>query len=308
METTQNLTHQTVLAKEAVDALLHDATTHTAPVYVDATFGGGGHSRLILQQLPPQGRLLAMDCDQVAAERARDLSSSAFMFAHRNYSDLALALPEHGVEQVCGVLFDLGVSSMQLDDGARGFSFNADAPLDMRMDQRTPLSAFDWLQHKSEVEIRQVLRKFGEEPEARRIARMLFERRATLTTTAALAQAVRDSKRQPTPPGRHPATRTFQAIRIAVNEELVHLQKGLEAARQALVVGGRLVVIAFHSLEDRIAKQLATAVTLPGMGRVGGSNLQAVGRMQRPSAEEITDNPRARSACMRVFIKIATAA
>lgn len=308
MAESENLAHQTVLAQEAVAALFAPALARAAaPVYVDATFGGGGHSRRILSRLPPRGRLLALDCDEAAAARAARMPPENFRFFRRNYSELAAALREGAAGDVCGVLFDLGVSSLQLDDAGRGFSFAADAPLDMRLDRRRGLAAAQWLAQSGEEDIRRALRQFGEEPEARRVARSLFARRAEISTTGQLAAAVRDAKRQPTP-GRHPATRTFQAIRIAVNDELAHLQKGLEAARDALITGGRLVVIAFHSLEDRIVKRLGAAATLPGIGRVGGSNLRAEGRMRRPSAAEVAANPRARSACMRVFTKMAEAA
>ena len=300
------IAHRTVFAEEAVAALLAVPPAGDAPVYVDATFGGGGHSRLILQNMPKDARLLALDCDARAAEFAAaqgQAQGGGFVFARRNYSELEEVLDEHGLHNVRGVLFDLGVSSMQLDEAARGFSFQADAPLDMRMDSRAEVSAAEWLQQASEEEIRTVLRQFGEEPEARRIAAALAAQREGIRTTGALALAVAAAKRRPSPPGRHPATRTFQAIRMAVNDELAHLQKGLAAARRALQVGGRLVVIAFHSLEDRMVKRLAAVTALPGIGRVGSGDLQPVGRMRRPSAEEVAANPRARSACLRVFAK-----
>lgn len=307
MAAAEAIAHQPVLAEEAVTALLAAVPQHTQPVVVDATFGGGGHSRRIIRQLPANGRLLALDCDETAAARAARCQAPGFIFARRNYSELAAVLAECGIAEVCGILFDLGVSSMQLDDGARGFSFNQDAPLDMRMDRRGGLSAAEWLQQSDEEEICRVLRQFGQEPEARRIARRLAAARQRPATTAQLAQAVREAKKRPTPPAHHPATRTFQAIRIAVNDELGQLQKGLDAARRALAAGGRLVVIAFHSLEDRMVKQLIPTAALPGIGRVSATQLQAVGRLQRPSEAEIAANPRARSARMRVFRKLGSA-
>ena len=314
MEAAEAIIHKTVLAVPAVEALLAAPVQVAAPVFIDATFGGGGHSRLILQRLPAGGRLLALDCDAAAAARAREISdeddkkgtseAKRFTFVRCNYSELAQVLEEQVVSGVSGVLFDLGVSSMQLDDAARGFSFNADAPLDMRMDSRSGLSAAEWLQRSSEEDIYRALRRYGEEPEARRIARRLFAGRNSIRTTGALAQAVCEAKKQRTPRGRHPATRSFQALRIAVNDELAHLHKGLAAARQVLVAGGRLVVIAFHSLEDRLVKKLAVSPALPGIGRVGVTDLCPIGRMRRPAAAEVAANPRARSACMRVFSKV----
>lgn len=315
MEKVADLTHETVFRAEAVAALLDGGAPAGGDAsdagggdraaggwFVDATFGGGGHSRLLLEQMPADGRLLALDCDEVAAARAAAVCHPRFDFARRDFAELTAVLEERCIAGVCGVLFDLGVSSMQLDDISRGFSFRGEAELDMRLDRRSGVSAADWLRNNDEKTIRAALRRYGEEPEAGRVARALFAARGTANTTTAFADIVRAAKRRPTP-GRHPATRAFQALRIVVNDELENLRRGLDAARRALVVGGRLVVIAFHSLEDRIAKRLTFAETFPGFGRVGGGDLSPVGRMRRPSEEEVAANPRARSACLRVFVK-----
>lgn len=310
------LRHEAVMAQPAVAALLGGAAAAAEGgegrgVFVDATFGGGGHSRLVLREMPAAARLLALDCDEEAAVRAEALrreggvGEGRFWFVRCNYSRLGEVVRECGPRRVCGVLFDLGVSSLQLDEAGRGFSFMADAPLDMRMDRRGGVSAAEWLAQAREEDVCAVLRRFGEEPEARRVARALAARRGEIVRTGDLARVVCEAKKRRAPAGRHPATRVFMALRMAVNEELRHLQEGLAAARRVLVVGGRLVVIAFHSLEDRMVKRLAVAPALPRLGRVAGGDLAPVGRMRRACAAEVAANPRARSACLRVFEKVA---
>lgn len=295
------LTHQPVFYAEAVGAALA-AMPGAGDTVVDATFGGGGHSRALLEKLPADCRLLALDCDEFAAARAAAIKKPNFTFVRRNFAALSEVLAALDIGGVRAVLFDLGVSSLQLDAPTRGFSFRYDSALDMRLDRRDGETAMQWLQNNDEAAICAALKNYGEEPEARRVARVLFARRADLMTTAALVDAVTAAKKRPTP-GKHPATRVFQALRIAVNQELENLQKGLDAAVRALLVGGRLVVIAFHSLEDRIVKRLTAGATFPGWGRMAGYPLRPVGRMQRPSVAEVAANPRARSARLRVFTK-----
>ena len=302
MEEAAHLNHETVMREAAVAALLGGGAS-SGDVFVDATFGGGGHSHLLLKKLPEGCRLIALDCDEYAAERAKRLTHPSFSFARCNYADMEDALNARSVGAVRGMLFDLGLSSMQLDSPERGFSFRAAGELDMRMDRRTGQTVAQWLRDVDEKTLAAALRDYGEEPEASRIAKALCVERGYLTTTAALAQAVVAAKKKPSPPGKHPATRVFQALRIAINHELQRLRQGLNMACDKLAVGGRLVVIAFHSLEDRIAKRLAVVDSFPGFGRVSASGLRQIGRMCRPSKEEIAANPRARSACMRVFVK-----
>lgn len=315
MATLADLKHAAVMPQEAVAAVLAGqcAAADSESVFVDATFGAGGHSRLLLQQLAPHQRLLALDCDEYAEQHARAVAATHknFAFARRNFADLQAVLAELSIPQVCGVLFDLGVSSMQLDMMERGFSFNSSAPLDMRMDRRDGQTLMEWLSQQDEEGIARVIRQYGEEPQARRIARSICMHRDALTTTQQLADVVcaasraRGGVRNKTKI--HPATKVFQSLRIALNQELEKLQAGLQAACNALAVGGRLVVIAFHSLEDRMVKRLGRAASLPNIGRVYHHNMRAVGKMQRASADEVAGNPRARSACMRVFVKVADA-
>lgn len=295
--------HRTVMPSEAVDALLAGGCRAADGVFVDATFGAGGHSRLLLARLQAPQRLLALDCDETAAQHAARMSPPNFIFARRNFAELPAVLAEQSISQVCGVLFDLGVSSMQLEAMPRGFSFRSSAPLDMRLDRRDGETLQQWLVRQDEAGICEAIRRFGEEPEARNIARAIYQNREQLATTQQLAEVITAACRRPPKPGIHPATQVFQALRIAVNRELEKLQSGLAAACGALVAGGRLVVIAFHSLEDRIVKQLGVGQSLPGLGQVARPRMQAVGKMQRASADEVRANPRARSACMRVFVK-----
>ncbi len=303
--------HEPVLVEEAVDALAITAPASTARLYVDATFGRGGHATRILQLLGPEDRLLAIDRDPeaVAAARARFDQDPRVVVVGAAFGALASLVQAHGAGRVCaGILFDLGVSSPQLDDPTRGFSFQADGPLDMRMDPARGESAAAWLARASGDEIRDVIRELGEERHAGRIARAIVETRGSepLTRTGQLAALIarvvrgRDG-------GKHPATRSFQAIRMHVNDELGELARGLEAALRSLSPGGRLAVISFHSLEDRMVKQFMRrqAQPDPAWARLPvappfDAALRLVGRKQRASDAEVARNPRARSAILRV--------
>ncbi|RRQ24672.1 16S rRNA (cytosine(1402)-N(4))-methyltransferase RsmH [Guyparkeria sp. SCN-R1] len=301
---TFDASHDTVLRDEAVDNLVTDS----AGIYVDGTFGRGGHSRAILAKLSAKGRLVGFDRDAEAADSAARLADedSRFSFIKASFSGWGEALAEHGIDQpVDGVMFDLGVSSPQLDQAERGFSFRFDGPLDMRMDQSHGPSAADWLAVAEEEEIRDVLFRLGEERFARRIAAGIVDRReqAPLTRTTDLVDCVvaaiprRD-------PNKHPATRTFQAIRLYINKELDEITRALEQALEHLAPGGRLVVISFHSLEDRIVKRFIRDHSTAGKdffgNPVGEVALKKVGKAIRAGREETAKNPRARSAIMRV--------
>ncbi|MDQ2640950.1 MAG: 16S rRNA (cytosine(1402)-N(4))-methyltransferase RsmH [Pseudomonadota bacterium] len=303
--------HEPVLVEEAVDALALAAQPGVARLYVDATFGRGGHAARILDRLGSQDRLLAIDRDPeaIAAARARFGAEPRLVVAGAAFGALASLVQAHGQGRACaGVLFDLGVSSPQLDDPARGFSFQADGPLDMRMDPARGESAAAWLARAPVDEIRDVIRDLGEERHAGRIARAIVEARSIepLTRTGQLAQLIarvvrgRDG-------GKHPATRTFQAIRMHVNDELGELRRGLAAALEVLAPGGRLAVISFHSLEDRIVKQFmrSQAQPDPAWARLPIAPdfvpaLKPVGKKRRATEEELARNPRARSAVLRV--------
>ncbi|HMT16475.1 MAG TPA: 16S rRNA (cytosine(1402)-N(4))-methyltransferase RsmH [Ottowia sp.] len=291
--------HTTVLLNEAVDALVTDPRGQ----YVDATFGRGGHARLILQRLAPEGRLIAFDKDPEALAEAARIQDARLAVRHQGFA----ALAEWPPRSVAGVLMDLGISSPQIDNPARGFSFRADGPLDMRMDPTRGQSAADWLAHADERQIAQVIRDYGEERFAVAIAKAIVARRqagrpvaSTLELAELVAGAVKTRE-----PGQNPATRTFQAVRIFVNAELEELEQALEAAVQVLQPGGRLVVISFHSLEDRIVKQFIARHARQAVDRrapfaePAPTLLRALGRV-RPSAAEVAANPRARSAIMRV--------
>ena len=297
-----------MLAAEALAGLALEAGGY----YVDATFGRGGHTALILEALGPEGRVLALDRDPqaIAAGRHRFADEVRLTLVHASFADLATLVPAHAPGRPCrGVLFDLGVSSPQLEDPARGFSFRADGPLDMRMDptRGEPVSA--WLARAGLDEIRQVIATFGEGRFARRVAQAIDARRrthpleSTAELTALVAGAVRTRE-----PGKHPATRTFQALRMFVNDELGQLERGLAAALEVLSPGGRLVVISFHSLEDRAVKRFMQRESqvdpalghLPVIPAEARPRLKLIGRKQRPGAAELARNPRARSALLRV--------
>jgi len=298
-------THRAVLADEAVAAL----ALRPDGTYVDGTFGRGGHSRRILEQLGPQGRLIALDRDPQAIEAARGIRDARFTIVHTAFSALAQALDAQGVAQAQGMLFDLGVSSPQLDEAARGFSFRSDGPLDMRMDPTQGVSAADWLATASEAQLREVIGGYGEERFAKQVAAAIVaaRRSAPIRTTRQLADLVGAAVRT-REPGQDPATRTFQALRIFVNRELEEVSLMLPQAVERLAPGGRLAVIAFHSLEDRIVKRFLQACARPMLPRdlpVRASEMpqalfNIVGKPMRPSAAEAAANPRARSAVLRV--------
>lgn len=299
--------HQTVLLREAVEALV----TERDGYYVDGTFGRGGHSREILLELGSGGRLLAVDKDPQAAAVAQQLKEGdeRFDFVHDSFARLPHQLRRMGIGAVDGILLDLGVSSPQLDEGNRGFSFTHDGPLDMRMDTTRGQTAAEWLATASHGDIARVLREYGEERHAGRIASALLRARevSPISTTAELARVV--SEANPSwEKHKHPATRSFQAIRIFINRELEELQSFLDVAVGLLRPGGRLVIISFHSLEDRLVKRFIRRMAsgeqpprgVPLRDDQVKRTLRAVGRAVKPSAQEIADNPRARSAVMRV--------
>jgi 16S rRNA (cytosine1402-N4)-methyltransferase len=303
--------HQTVLLREAVDALV------TAPdgFYVDGTFGRGGHSRGLLERLDENGHLLAVDKDPAACTVAGELAQGEprFEFFHGSFAELPDQLRRMGIAAVDGILLDLGVSSPQLDDGDRGFSFLQDGPLDMRMDTSRGETAAQWLACADQQDIAAVLKDYGEERFAKRIAAAIVAARdsAPIETTAELARVVSEANPR-WEKHKHPATRAFQAIRIRVNRELDDLQTLLSGALDMLRVGGRLVVISFHSLEDRMVKRymrdMARGDALPAGVPVPDSALnrrmRLVGRAVKPGPEEVQNNVRARSAVMRVAEKI----
>jgi 16S rRNA (cytosine1402-N4)-methyltransferase len=304
--------HETVLLREAVEALV----TARDGVYVDGTFGRGGHSRAILERLGPAGRLLAVDKDPAAAAAADALAAAdrRFSFFQGSFAALPAVLAARGAEGVDGILLDLGVSSPQLDEPGRGFSFREDGPLDMRMDTTRGATAADWLAEASEAEIARVLRELGEERFARRIAGALVRARAEapIDTTGRLAKIVSEANPR-WEKHKHPATRSFQAIRIWINGELEDLRVLLGSALELLRVGGRLVIISFHSLEDRMVKRfmrdLARGESLPRGVPVRDSDqarpLRIVGKAVRASEAEVAANPRARSAIMRTAERLA---
>ena len=307
---TSSTQHLTVLLEEAVDALQIDP----AGCYVDATFGRGGHTRAILARLGPHGRLLALDRDPQAVAVARAIDDKRLTVLHRSFGALAALLDEAGVEAVDGVLLDVGVSSPQLDDGERGFSFRFDAALDMRMDTTQGETAASFLAVAGIKEITEVIRNYGEERFAFQIAKKIVAARSErpVATTGQLAALVREAVRT-REPGQDPATRTFQALRIHVNKELEQLALVLPQAMNMLRGSGRLVVISFHSLEDRIVKHFmrdeASTDNLPKNLPLRSidlpqPNLRLLGKPVKASAGEIATNPRARSAVMRVAEKL----
>jgi len=304
--------HLPVLLEEVVEAL--NATA--AGVYVDGTFGRGGHTAGLLSRLDEGARVYAFDRDPSAAIEARDRfpDDSRLVFHHAAFSEMEATLSEQGVAgQVAGIVLDLGVSSPQLDDPARGFSFLRDGPLDMRMDPLSGQSAADWLAQADAGEISWVLRTYGEERFHRRIAHRIIRDRAQqpIESTCQLAEIIAAAvpRREP---GKHPATRSFQAIRIHVNRELEELSTGLQQAERLLAPGGRLAVISFHSLEDRIVKRFIrdrargaiVPPEIPILHDQTGGTLRSVGKPRRPTPGEIVANPRSRSAVLRVAEKL----
>jgi len=307
-------THISVLLREACDALLPER----GGTLVDGTFGRGGHSRELLRRMPAAGRLIAIDRDRAAAEVAARIDDPRFAFIAARFGDMVDALQQRGVAQVDGILLDIGVSSPQLDDASRGFSFMRDGPLDMRMDQSREPSAAGWIATAARDELAEVIRDYGEERFAQRIAAAIVEarERQPVERTLQLAQIV--EKAVPARwTGQHPATKTFQAVRIYVNRELEELRMALSAALTLLAPGGRLAVITFHSLEDRIVKlwmreqsgrtppdpRLRHLPQLP----VASARLRVVGKDVAPGDAEIAANPRARSARLRVAERIGAA-
>jgi 16S rRNA (cytosine1402-N4)-methyltransferase len=307
---TRSAAHVTVLLEEAVEALEIKADG----VYMDATFGRGGHSRRILAELNEKGRLIAVDRDPDAIDAGRAINDSRFRLVHRAFGEIAEAAREAGAYDVDGILFDIGVSSPQIDDGKRGFSFRHDAPLDMRMDTTQGETAAEWLARAEIRDITEVIRDYGEERFAFQIAKKVVAARLEqpIVTTGQFAALVRATVRT-REPGQDAATRSFQALRIHTNQELGQLEIALPQALDLLKPGGRLVVISFHSLEDRIVKNFmreqSTADSLPKnlplrAEQLPKPKLRLVGKAVKASVAEVAANPRARSAVMRVAEKI----
>ncbi|MFN5235304.1 MAG: 16S rRNA (cytosine(1402)-N(4))-methyltransferase RsmH [Burkholderiaceae bacterium] len=306
--------HRTVLLQEAVNALaIQDARRDG--IYIDATFGRGGHSRLILSQLSEKGRLLAFDKDPQAIAVGQQLASSDARFGvtHDSFASMHNAVRAAGIEQVDGVLMDLGMSSPQVDDAGRGFSFRADGPLDMRMDTTRGIPASAWLATATQENLEKVIREYGEERFAFQIAKAIVDRRAVgpIATTGQLAALVAGAVKT-REKGKDPATRTFQAVRIFINQELEDLETGLKQAFDLLAPFGRLVVISFHSLEDRIVKRfLAAQASAPSLDRrlpirAADLPLPSAKLLPRvmPSEAEVAYNARSRSAVMRGLIRL----
>ena len=295
--------HVSVLLAESVSAL----SVRADGSYLDGTFGRGGHSREILSLLSPSGQLMAVDKDPAAEASAKAFSDdSRFKFVAGSFADISDFVSDGSLD---GILLDLGVSSPQLDDAARGFGFNGDGPLDMRMDTRSGMTAAEWIASAPEQEIADVIKTYGEERFAKRMASAIVKVRADtpITGTRQLASIIAEANPK-WEPNKHPATRAFQAIRIFINRELEDLELALSSMVDKLVIGGRLVVISFHSLEDRIVKRFmrdqARGVQLPRHVPVvdsdAGKTLNLIGKAIKPSDEEVARNPRSRSAVMRV--------
>ncbi len=296
-------THTTVLLEEAVDALTADRPDALGGTFVDATFGRGGHTRRLLEKLAPEARLIAFDKDAEAVAEAARITDARFSIRHQGFKNLGELPPR----SVTGLLMDLGISSPQIDNPARGFSFRFDGPLDMRMDTTRGESVADWLATAETQQIAEVIRDYGEERFAVQIAKAIDARRqerGPISTTTELAELVAGAVKT-REQGQNPATRTFQALRIFINAELEELQQALEASLSVLEPGGRLAVIAFHSLEDRIVKQFIATHSKEVYDRRAPfaapkvMKLRALGRV-RPSAAEVAGNPRSRSAILRI--------
>ncbi len=306
--------HITVLLDEAVDAL----NIKPGGSYIDGTFGRGGHSRKILSRLNEQGRLFAMDRDLAALEVGKHIRDARFKIEHRHFSEINQLAAENHLRGVDGILLDLGISSPQIDEGERGFSFRHDGPLDMRMDQTRGKTVAELLTTISEQQLGKVIKDYGEERFAKQVARAIIKERSdgrAITTTGQLAKVVASAIPK-VEPGQNPATRTFQALRIFVNQELEELSLILPQCLNLLNAGGRLVVISFHSLEDRIVKRFIQSEEnrddLPSDFPIKAKDLPqarlvSIGRAIKPGASEIKLNVRARSAVMRVAERTATA-
>ena len=308
-------THTAVLLDQAVEAL----EIKTNGIYVDGTFGRGGHSRLILDRLGNEGRLVAFDMDPAAVETGKTIEDGRFCIVHASFSQIKEVLQQLGVHRIDGVLLDLGISSPQLEEARRGFSFQTDGPLDMRMNPGEGVPAAEWLKTVPQAHLEEVIRNYGEERFAKQIARAIAEARARqplLTThqlASVVAAAIPARKREKK---QNPATRTFQAIRIYLNQELEKLSLVLPQCLEILNAGGRLVVISFHSLEDRIVKRFmresANCDSLPRrlplrvqeVELLSCPKVRLIGKAIRPGAAEIAANPRARSAVMRVAERV----
>ncbi|HAD42147.1 MAG TPA: 16S rRNA (cytosine(1402)-N(4))-methyltransferase [Plesiomonas shigelloides] len=309
----EQTSHITVLLHEAVGGL----AIRPNGIYIDGTFGRGGHSRLILSQLGPQGRLIAIDRDPQAIAEAATIDDPRFQIVHGPFSNVQQYVEELGLTgKIDGFLLDLGVSSPQLDDAERGFSFMRDGPLDMRMDPSSGFSAAEWLQKAEAEDIAWVLKTFGEERFAKRIARAIVERNQSepMTRTRELAELVAAAS-PVKEKHKHPATRTFQAIRIYINSELEEIERALDASLTILAPGGRLSVISFHSLEDRIVKrfirrqskgpEIPDGLPLTEAQLAGGKKMLTIGKAIKPSEEEIEQNARSRSSVLRVAERMA---
>lgn len=303
--------HLPVLHREVLEALAVKASG----VYLDATFGRGGHARSILDALGPDGRLIVLDRDPQAIDVAKNLfgDDQRVTIIRGSFEMLGELAREHGISALDGLLFDLGVSSPQLDEAERGFSFQKDGPLDMRMDNEEGMTAAQWLAEASEKEIAQVLWRYGEERHSRRIARAILSRREEKPLERTLDLAALISSAVPRPHGRkHPATRSFQAIRIYLNREMQALEAGLNASLELLAPGGRLCVISFHSLEDRMVKRFIRSHSRPDPVYAGLPNIPehakprmaVIGKAVTASEQEQDENPRSRSATLRVGEKV----
>ncbi|MCB2386930.1 16S rRNA (cytosine(1402)-N(4))-methyltransferase RsmH [Thalassolituus alkanivorans] len=304
--------HTTVLLQETVDGCLNDP----AGIYVDGTFGRGGHSRLLLSKLAPEGRLIGFDKDPLAIQTGKELEQedSRFQIVQASFADMKAELNALGIGQINGILLDLGVSSPQLDDAERGFSFMKDGPLDMRMNPDAGLSAAEWCAQTSEEEIARVLKEYGEERFAKRMARAIIKARAEapITRTRELAELIKEAN-PAWEKHKHPATRAFQAIRIAVNNELGDLEKILADSVDLLLPHGRLAVISFHSLEDRMVKRFIRAQEkgrdlppgIPVPDDMLGRTMKKMGKAIMPGNDEIRINARARSAVLRIAERLA---
>ncbi len=314
VQSTSVMPHLTVLLSEAVDAL----NIKPEGTYIDCTFGRGGHSRKILEKLNPQGCLYAIDRDLAAVEAAQQIQDARFHIRHLHFSEIEQLSSEEKLGKVDGILLDLGISSPQIDEAERGFSFRFDGPLDMRMDQTRGKTAAMLLADISEQQLREVIKDYGEERFAKQVARAIIKERDNgrpISTTGQLAQVVAGAIPK-VEPGQNPATRTFQALRIFLNQELEELALVLPKCADLLAEGGRLVVISFHSLEDRMVKRFIQSQedrdTLPSRLPIKAADLPqprlvAVGRAIKPGAVEVKSNPRARSAVMRVAERTAAA-
>lgn len=297
--------HKTVLLHEAVEELV----VNPDGVYFDGTFGRGGHSRLILSMLSERGRLIATDKDPeaIAEGKLLEQDDSRFEIVHGSFADIGVIASDRGI-QFSGMLLDLGVSSPQLDDASRGFSFLNDGPLDMRMNPSADISAAEWINSADEKDIADVIFKYGEEKFSRRMAKAIVLRRQDkeFETTADLAEVIKQAN-PAWEKNKHPATRAFQAIRIFINRELQDLEGFLDASADTLTLAGRMVIISFHSLEDRIVKRFIQKEEkgdmpegLPVTADMISSRFKRIGKQRKPGKLEVEQNPRARSAVMRI--------